>query len=282
MNRAQAAHEAVLRDPREAVRLASLVTADPTAPIDERASAAWATGRAHTELDQIDKARSVLREGVGLAAEEGHITLAAQIRVSLAASLLCAGDTDGARDELDLADPHLATNGSRAMLESQRAVVEMVSGNLDVAVERFDETDRLLSASIGGPSEDGLEADAIANARLRMLVNRGIILAMTGDLDRAEVDLVEGRMLADGMNQAMLAAGAAQNLAYVHHCRGDVPTALEWFGRARDGYEAVGSPRRIMFPMESDLLHDGLLGAACRTQRIDNFALAADRSGVLR
>lgn len=259
MNRAQRALESVQIRPGDAIDEARRLLEDPSATDEERAVASWAKGRAHHELDELDSACASFDEGLKIASDAGLAELVAEIRLSLASSRLNAGATGEARRLLDRAEPDLEAPASKGRLLMQRGLVELHSGHFETAVRLFDDAE----PRFRGAGEE--------LALTRLLVNRGIVFIMSGDLDRGERDFLEGRRLAERLGQHMLSAGAAQNLGFVASRNGDVPAALGWFNEARAGYEAVGSPRRVMGTLESDLctvlLSSGLYQEAAAAAR---------------
>jgi CHAT domain len=248
LNRAQRALDCVQSRPADAVTWSKELLADPSATPVERASAAWALGRAYAEIGQLDQAVTSLRSGITLAAEEALVELEADIRVSLATCLLLAGDTSGAQDELTRADPHLTSAAARGRLTMQRGFIEMHRGALPDAVRHFDAAEDLLNLGV-----DEL-------ARTRLLLNRGIALVMLGLVGRGEADFLAARSLADSLDQQMLAAGATQNLGFAAGRRGDTPAAIRWFGEARTRYADLGSPSRLAITLEIDSCNVFLAG----------------------
>ena len=268
MNRVQRALDAAQQRPHQAIAWAREILDDPKAAPDERAAAAWAEGRAHSELNQVDQACTALAAGLTTARDAELRSLAADIGISLAACLLTRGDTDGARAELERAERDLGDLPSRGRWIMQHGFVELHLGHLDAAERLFDEAEPLLRPGVDD------------QARARLLVNRGMVRSLAGDLDRAAADLRAVRALADDIDQPMLAAGAAQNLGFVADCRGDLPEALSWFDEARRAYSELGSPARVLVTLEIDrataLANAGLHGEAAEAaERAADLARAS-------
>ncbi len=247
MNRAQRVLDHVQSRPADAVRWSRELIADPTATPLEQVGAWWALGRAYAELDRVDQGIDALVQAIERADASGLVEVAAEIRVSLATSLLLAGDTGQAREQLVRAEPHLTSDASRGRLIMQWGFIEMHQGAMAAAVGQFERAEPLLA-----------EADELARARL--LMNRGVARTMLGQIGRAEVDFLNGLGLANELGQDMLAAGATQNLGFAAGRRGDLPAALRWFNEARGRYEGLGSPRRLMGTLEIDTCNVLLAG----------------------
>ncbi|MDH3679470.1 MAG: CHAT domain-containing protein [Acidimicrobiia bacterium] len=259
MNRAREALDRVQSDPAAALALAEGLLDEPGLPPSDRAAALWAAGRACAELDRLEPAEAALLDALKLATDEALPELAAEIRLSLSGCKLAAGDTDAARRLLDDAERHIVGHGSQGRLSIQRGLVDLHTGRLETAVAHFDRAEAKLPAGV-----DDL-------ARMRLLVNRGVALTMTGTYDRAEADLQAGQRVAERRSQHLVSAGAAQNLGFVAGRKGNVPAALAWFDKANAGYEAVGSPQRALVVLEADrcavLLAAGLYAEAATAAR---------------
>jgi tetratricopeptide (TPR) repeat protein len=259
---------AVQRDPRHAQRLASAVLDDTCSTSVDRVEAMWALGRACHEQGRVDQACRTLGQAVELAVDAGLPELEAGVRGSLSTSLLAAGDTGAARAQLVDAEQR-ATGAPLGRLLTQRALIDLHVGALDDARAALDEALPLLVA--GG---DDL-------ARCRLLANRGVVHIWLGELRRAEADLTACHALAARLDQRMIAAGATHNLGVLHGRRGDVPTALEWFGRARVAFGEIGFPGRVLAALESDLCAVLLMAGLHREARAaaDRATQAASASG---
>lgn len=260
VGRAQAALDAVHADPRRAVDLATELLGDGDGELAaaERAGALWAVGRARSELDEVDEAIRTLGEAVEIAEAAGLLSLAAEIRVSRSVCRLTAGDVDGARADLDVAEQNVDAGGALGRLVMQRGLLSIYAGRLADALVDLDRALPLLLAA----------GDAVA--RCRLLSNRGVVNAFSGNLVRAESDLVECRDLALELGQDMTVAAATHNLGYVRGRAGDVPAALDWFEQARGAYAATGATR-LLANLEIDLcgvlLTGGLYAEAIEAAR---------------
>ncbi|MGF1597221.1 MAG: CHAT domain-containing protein [Acidimicrobiales bacterium] len=264
MNRARSALDNVQSTPTVAIGQARAILADSSATDEERATALWAMGRAASELDDVERATASLEDGLAIALAAGLAALASDIRVSLSVLRLTGGDTAGARALLDEAEADASAGGPRGRLVMQRGLVDLHVGDLEAAIAHLD-------AALPHLADGGDEM-----ARARLLINRGVALIVSGELDRGEADCLGARELADRLGQRMISAGAAQNLGFVADRKGDLPAALAWFDEARAGYAALGSPRRVMVTLETDhgsvLLNGGLYAEA---------AAAAERAAAL-
>ncbi|MFV0259500.1 MAG: CHAT domain-containing protein [Acidimicrobiales bacterium] len=236
VDRAQRALNNVHNQPREVVEWCG----DELGRVDlsplERARWLWALGRARSELDEVADAIESLRDAVGLAPTT---ELRAEIRISLAAVLMTAGDDVGAETELGQAETDLTARPGRGRLVMQRGFMEIHRGNPVDAARLLDE-----AAVLIGADDDHTLA--------RLLVNRAVVAIMLGRPDQAEDDCRTAVTLADRLRQPMIAAGAAHNLGYLAGQAGRIPEALRWFDEARDAYRLVGSPRRLMVALETD------------------------------
>jgi tetratricopeptide (TPR) repeat protein len=257
--RAAAALDAVQDEPRAAERLALEVLDNPASPA-EQVGALWALGRAQSELDRPDDAVTTLATAAALADDAGFVAVAAEVRVSRSVCLLTTGDALEARADLDRAEPNLA-GAPLGRLLMQRALLDLHAGRLTEARQGFDD------------AQPRLVDDPVATCRL--LANRGIVHTYLGDRDRAESDQLACRELALALGQHLAAAAATHNLGYLRGRSGDIPGALEWFGRARDLYEELGMPARLATNLEADLcevllaggLHREAVAAAQRAER---------------
>lgn len=215
----------------------------------ERATATWVLGLTIHELGRPAEAIGEFRRAVRLAtaAHDRHGVAAA--RASLAMSLLATGDTAGAHRELTRARAD-TPDTARGLVEPLWAVLLQRTGRLSEALDVFD---RVLPA---------LRRDGDTSGMARLLLNRGTLLAYRDEIVRATDDLAEAERLAVGRGLWLLAAMAAHNLAFAAGRRGDLPTALADFDRARTAYGEVGDPPRQTAVLAADecelLLRAGL------------------------
>ncbi|MFV0526284.1 MAG: CHAT domain-containing protein [Acidimicrobiales bacterium] len=262
MDRSQHALNNVQNRPREVVVWCREELARTDLTPADRARWLWAQGRAQSELDEVVGAVESLGRAVAIAPSD---ELRAEIRISLAAVLMTAGDDAGAETELGSAESGLTTPAGRGRLTMQRGFMEIHRG-------RPVEAARLLDEAAGpiGPDDDHTMA--------RLLVNRAVVAIMLGRSGQAEADCRTAVVLAERLEQPMIAAGAAHNLGYLAGRAGRVPEALRWFDEARDAYRLVGSPRRLMVALETDhasvLFVAGLLiDAAAAARRATRAAI---------
>ncbi len=259
VGRASTALAAAQSDPRAAERLATELLGDAPSPA-EQVGALWALGRAQSELDRPDDAVGTLAEAAELADDNGLDVLAAEVRVSRSVCLLTTGNSVEARAELDRAEPWLS-GAPLGRLLMQRALLDLHAGRLTEARQGFDD------------AQPRLVDDQLATCRL--LANRGIVHTYLGERDRAEADHLACRELALALDQRLVAAVATHNMGYLRGRSGDIPGALEWFGRAREAYSEIGMPARAATNLEVDLcevllaggLHREAVDAARRAER---------------
>lgn len=252
--RATAVLDAVQDDPHRALVAARGLLDEQLDPTS-RATALWAVGQAHRELNQIADAGAALRLGVDVAEEGDDDETAARIRISLSLALFTSGAKDEAFRQLDAATERL-TGSEHGRCLLQRGLLLFQLGQLDEAVDSFDAA--LPELQAGG--------DRLAEARLR--VNRAAAATTLGRLRSAELDLLVVQKLADELGQRLIAAGAQHNLGFVASRRGDVPTALCWYDRAQASYQELTDPQRLVAVLDQDraevLLAAGLSGEAAQ------------------
>jgi len=179
------------------------------------------------EVGEVAEALAHLRQAVACAQEAGHDVLAAQARMTLALTLLYAGQTALALQEADRAAPVLR-GADAARLRAQRA---LILDRLGRRAEALDEYRRALTA-LRRAGDSFWEA--------RALNNRGMLQIFRGDLVAAEADLARAAELFAALGQPLECAKSRHNLGLVAARRGDVPTALARYADADDELRALG------------------------------------------
>ena len=237
--------------PHEAISLAREHTG-ATASADDRTVAWTAIGRALYELGDPPRAMAAMRRALAAAREaQPHYRLGALISSAPVAAEL--GDAHHAQALLDEAE-QLATGASLGRVLTQRAFVLQHLGRPAEALAALAAVEPLLR-------NDPL-------ARLRLTVNRAMILLQLGESNGAEHELRHAARAADRLGQQVIAAGVVSNLAYAYAMGGDLGRALDTYDQAEARYLAAGRPWRAMAVMEIDrasvLQRAGLPGEAMR------------------
>lgn len=223
-------------DPRRARTLAVKVL-DRTRdlpPSDAGSVAERALGLAARELDDIEGAITHLTRAVdlGLAVGGARSPRAAQARMSLALALAYAGRSLEALSEAELAAPALAPL-DRARLHMQRALILQRLGRLEEGLAGYR---RALRATKRIGDRHG---------EARILMNRGVLNGLRGDLRAAEADLKRAASIFDDLGQVLYAAKARHNIGFVCTRRGDIPAALDWYELAEAEYRRLGISEAI-------------------------------------
>jgi tetratricopeptide (TPR) repeat protein len=241
-------------DPSAAAALADeLLRSVATEPGVPRLTAQWALGRARYEMGDLSGASATMRDAVREGGASGNPGLVAQVRMSLAATLIEAGSTGEAFAQLDAAEPHLE-GGELGRLFSQRAFIYNHLGRLTDAIEA---------------AARGLVLLRDAGDRLgelRLLLTRAVSHLNAGTLAEAELDLVAAQPIAASIDHSLLRAVAEHNLGVVHARRGAIPQALRCYETASNTYASIGRPGRMGAILDIDraetLLHAGLYDEA--------------------
>lgn len=249
---ARDALDAVQRDPHEAMAIARSLIEGPGSA-ETIATALWALGLAHRELNQLSEAGRLLVQAIDVAAADGLAEVAAGARTSRALVLAYLGEPQAGLAELELAEPALA-GAALARLHVQRSLILQRLGRLDEAIAGY------------GRALPGLQADGDTLGEVRLLTNRGIALTYRNRLEAADADLSRARDLAQAMGRPMVVASCSHNLGFLHGRRGDIPQSLSWFAQAARDYEGLdltASFRAVLLADEAEVLLDaGLIPEA--------------------
>ncbi len=212
----------VQRDPRAvAARAAALQRRDPSPRVG--ALAAWAVGLAHRELGELEQARRELERAWTSAMELDEHEMAGEIAVSLSLVVAYQGELGNALEILAVSEPGVSPP-SRGRLRTQRGMILYEAGHFADALVEYEAALDLLIAS----------EDALGEARLR--TNIGALLAYLGRGDDARTHLRLADEQAAQLDQTLIQALAAQNLAYIDMLDGDFPSAFDHFERAAAHY----------------------------------------------
>lgn len=148
---------------------------------------------------------------------------------------------------LDRAEP-LAGADYRAVVVSQRGLLLWRAGRYQEALPCFDQAVPLLAD----------QPDRLVLARV--LLNRGGLHLGTGRLAAARADLERSERIARQAGDTALAAKAVHNLGYCDLLLGNLPAALDAFGRAETAYreKAPGNVPVVQVDRARALLTAGL------------------------
>jgi tetratricopeptide (TPR) repeat protein len=189
--------------------------------LHHRGVSALNRGRHAAARRYLEQARDGLPQG----------DLRARVEGSLAYVLSETGDPDGA---LGLCREALAWEGlqpaTRGVLQRQIALVEMLRGEGEAAIEAF-------GAAVG------LTDDPVGRGNIHL--NRGNVHLQRDDLPAAAADFAAAERAFLEAGDRLAAAKAVHNLGYVEFRRGDLVTALRNMERARPEVVAQGGPALI-------------------------------------
>jgi tetratricopeptide (TPR) repeat protein len=261
---AQRALDLVPTDPRRARATAESVLATPATDPEEQVIAHRALGMAVRELHDFTGAAGHLRRAVALAERRGLELLGAEARMSLA---LVLDDLGRPVEALRAIDEALAvlTGLPRARARMQQALILHRMGRDDEALAGY----RAVLAVFRRYGDGVWQA--------RTLVNRGIVHAYQGNFALAQADMHTAADFFTAGGHAAALAQVQHNLGFVFAQAGDVPAALEWYGRSDDYFRRNGSPGVILADRAEVLLSASLLPEAAEIA-----AAAADASAKTR
>jgi CHAT domain-containing protein/Tfp pilus assembly protein PilF len=186
-----------------------------------------ALGLAAKQFHDIGSAIRHLRRAVSIA-EAHHLTpRAAEARTSLSITLAWRGKNTAALQEADRAAASL-TGEQAARLQLHRATVLQRLGRLDEALEGY----RQALAEFRRTGDTHSEA--------HLLSNRGILHAYRGEFRAAETDLLRSERLRLALGEEFEAAKVRHNHGFVAARRGDIPTALDSFDKAKAHFDSQG------------------------------------------
>jgi tetratricopeptide (TPR) repeat protein len=213
--------------------------------------------------------------GAGTAMPGPYRALAARLLLTLSLMESEQGRAVYGLRLLDDAERYVAVPDSGRLL-SQRGILLLRIGRWREALTQFDAAEPLL----------GAERDQLAT----LLLNRGVLRLLTGDVRPAGADLHRAGETATAAGVELIAAKATHNLGYCDLLAGDIPSALHLFDAAAAIYQRI-APGNLPV-LETDraraLLAAGLaadaaaeLGsaiAAFRRQRNDHYCAEAELS----
>lgn len=236
-------------DPGRALGLVDLLDLD-SLEASETAQACWAAGLAHRELGDLERAESFFGRAIA-AAEDPELT--ALITSSAALVHMARGDLSHAL-ELVLAASNDISGVAWSRNEMQRGLILQRQGDLDGALRAYE------------LAEPGLVDDR--SALVRLLNNRALAAIYRGDHEQGAADLMGAHDIAVDDGQLLSAASCAANLGFTFGRLGDIPAALEWFGRAETLFDDLGirDTRRAVLDLDRAEVAAaaGLLGEARR------------------
>jgi tetratricopeptide (TPR) repeat protein len=148
----------------------------------------------------------------------------------------------------------------KLIVEIQRGLIAMRSGDLETAISRLDEAIRLLE--FGSPFE-----------RAITLINRGALLLYLGDLAKARLDLDMALSAAQEAELPLEAYKAKHNLGYLEFLAGNIPLAIRLLDdAARETPHAFGAAQldRARVLVEAGLTREA-------GQALDDAALVVRR-----
>ena len=213
--------------------------------------------------------------GAGTAVPEAYRALAARLLLTLSLMESEQGQAVYGLRLLDDAERYVAVSDSGRLL-SQRGILLLRIGRWREALAQFDAAEPLL----------GAKRELLAT----LLLNRGVLRLLTGDVGPAGADLRRAGETATAAGVELIAAKAMNNLGYCDLLSGDIPAALRLFDVAAAMYRRLAPG--LMPTLETDraraLLAAGLASeaaveldraiAAFRRQRRDQHCAEAELS----
>jgi tetratricopeptide (TPR) repeat protein len=261
-----------MEDPARAEVLASeaLEAALQAGMPEAQSSALRALGLAVRSRGDMPVAIGHLDRAVVAAEQASTLNLAAEARMSLAATLAFAGDGVAALATLDAAR---ASEPTATAVASQRAGILTLLGRHDEALEAYRPVIPALRR-IGDRAREG-----------RALNNRGLLYVAMGRLAQAEADLARAERLEEEVGNLVEAARYRHNRGVVAARGGDLPTALRLLEEADQRCRGVGVEVGIRALGRAEvLLRAGLLRESQLTasQAVAELLALGNRSDAVR
>jgi CHAT domain-containing protein len=230
-------------DPRQAVLLADRAAKQALADGDGVAGAiaARARGLAAFHLEDSDTAVMYLREAIALGRTAGSETVVGEARMTLAFVMNWRGQPRVAMREINTAIAALR-GVERARARAQRGAILHQLGRVEEAL-----ADYRAALPALRQAEDELWIQ-------RVLSNRGIVHTERHEFAAAEADLSEASRICHRLNLSLLVGIADQNLGTVKALQGDIPAALELYGRSEDCYRENGAQLGPLLSDKCELL----------------------------
>lgn len=223
--------ELALDEPTEAGRRAELLLRGSQDPL-ALSYAHQALGIVLRDRGRMSDALRHLRRGVGCAQVSGREDREADVRATLAGTLVYAGRTRAGLAAFDRALAG-ASGGLAARILTRKAAVLAVVGRSAEAVPLMRSALREIAAS----------GDSAWEARARIWL--GYAELGRGQVARAEAEVrTAQRLLGAGLTINHL--NVVENLAEIAVARGDLATGLRHYARSRELYAAAG--REVTFP----------------------------------
>lgn len=200
--------------------------------------------------------------GAGAALPEPYRALAARLLLTLSYMESEQGRAVYGIRLLDDAERYVADSDS-GRLRAQRGLLLLRIGRWREALAQLEAAEPLL----------GAEQDQLAT----LLLNRGVLRLLTGDVRPAGADLYRAREAATAAGVELIAGKATHNLGYCDLLAGDIPSALHLFDVAAGMYQRIAPG--MMPVLETDraraLLAAGL--AADAAAELDSAIIAFRR-----
>jgi tetratricopeptide (TPR) repeat protein len=225
-----------------------------------------ALGLAARALHQIPEAVSYLRAAVEAAERASDVNLAAEARLSLAAALVLAGDSEEAMRALSLAR---ATGETALVVASQRAAILAALGRYEEARQAY------------GPVISGFRRLGDRTREARAVGNRGLLYVYMGRFSQAEGDLARAQRIMGEVGNLTEAAAICQNRGFAAARKGDLPAALALLEEADRRCLEVGvQPTSRALSRAGALAAAGLFRDARRvaTDTVGQFRAGGDQS----
>jgi len=247
---------AVLADWTLAATTAAEILADGDRSGDERALAGWALARATFETGRTADAAVAARRAIVLSREAVDASVQHSVVLTAAVILAETGDLDAGLAALDEHD--VPADGVEAVrFAMQRAYLLHHAGRLAEAVEHANRADHMLSA-VEAPVD-----------RIRLHMNRGLILLQMANLASAETDFFAAIEIGETLGFTQFAALAHGNLGVLYGRSRRLPEALRHFDRASELYGEQGGRGQAIAEIDRAevLIHAGMVADAVDAAR---------------
>lgn len=238
---------------------ARAVLRDPASTSDERALAFAAVGATLFDRGALKDARVAAEAALDAAASSTRPEIRWSVATGAAVVLAESGLVDQALGQLRLVEADL-DEVHRGRLHIQSAYILHQAGRLVEALESLDVAEHLLRV-------DGEPRD-----RLRLLINRGLVLLQQGRFDAADRDYVDAEATAAELGMTAALAQCAANRGTLHGRARRLTESVRHFDRARVLFERAGNPARTVAIMHIDraevLMLSGLVVDAVAAARL--------------
>ena len=179
------------------------------------------------DLGQTDRALGHLRTALDVARRSGDAERQSDVRATLGATLAVSGQVRGGLAQLDRATQEVAGTPRARALYRRAWILERMLADYEGSIADL----RLAHAEFARAGDREWEL------RARQL--EALVLARSGDLERAAGAFEETRRIAAELGSPWAEAIAVHNVGWVGFLRGDLPFALEKYAEASALFDAL-------------------------------------------